>query len=72
MTIDKKYLGKTIYIAFRMKDESYLYDHDALVRYIEAKAPDTIDTISWRDKGLYNWPYPPKWAHPFLSECKLP
>jgi len=72
MIIDRNYLNKDFPIAFRLVDDCYLYEHDALVRYIETEAPNTMKTISGRDRGLHTWLKPPKWAHVFLSECKLP
>lgn len=59
----RKYLDKNIHIAFRMMGDSYLYDHDALVHYIEVKAPGVLETKSWRDSDLYSWPHIPDWAY---------
>ena len=37
MTIDKKYSGKDIYIAFLNGDDCYIYPHDEMVDRIESR-----------------------------------
>jgi len=71
LTIDKKYIGKGIYIAFFHGDAAYLYDHDRLVRHIEASGLIGDQSTTWHDKGFRSWPTPPSWAITFLQEFRI-
>ncbi|MEM8795815.1 MAG: hypothetical protein AAGE61_09640 [Pseudomonadota bacterium] len=71
MAIDKKYLGKTIHIAFLSGADCFVYDHDALVHFIEERRPAGTGRASWRDHGTYHWPTLPSWAIEFLSDYKM-
>lgn len=62
LTIDKKYLGKQIYMTFPMADTWYLVPHDKLVQLVKEHTK-WIDTKSWgemSDDGHYHSPAPPK------------
>jgi hypothetical protein len=51
-TIDKKYIGKDIYIAFIEKEQIKLYYHDDAITMI----PTNISASkSWFENGLYSW-----------------
>ena len=51
-TIDKKYIGKDIHIAFIEGGVIKMYKHDEAVNMI----PENIsNSTSWTDKGLYHW-----------------
>ena len=51
-SIDKKYLGKNLFIAFIEQDKVKIYLHDKAVNI----APNNIiNSKSWKDNGLYNW-----------------
>jgi len=51
-TIDKKYIGKEIYIAFIEDQKVKIYNHDEAVSII----PDNIrDSDSWSKYGGYSW-----------------
>jgi len=53
LTIEKKYQGKDIFIAFPYESFWYLYPHDEVVRYLLATS--TIGkTTSWTEKGGYS------------------
>ena len=52
-TVDKKYLGKGLYIAFPYQDTFYVYDHDLIVKQLE-HAKIYLDTASWIDGGNYS------------------
>ena len=72
LAIDKKYIGKELLIAFLEDENCYIYKHDALVYLVENS--DSIgvkSSISWHERGIYNWPRIPKWAVEFLSEYKI-
>ena len=56
-SIDKKYLGKNLFIAFIEQDKVKIYFHDEAVNI----APNNIiNSKSWKDNGLYNWSKTPK------------
>ena len=56
-SIDKKYIGKNLFIAFIEQDKVKIYLHDKAVNM----APNNIiNSKSWRDNGLYNWSKTPK------------
>jgi len=51
-SIDKKYIGKNLFIAFIEQDKVKIYLHDKAVNI----APNNIiNSKSWKDNGLYNW-----------------
>ncbi len=50
-TIDKKYHGRDLWVAFPDATFWYLVPHDHLV---ETAHESLADTISWRDRGLYH------------------
>ena len=53
MTIDKKYLSKDLHIAFIVKGQWYLIDHDLLVDLV-GNYTNWLNTPSWLDKGNYH------------------
>lgn len=52
LTVDKKYIGKDLYICFFHDDICYLYPHDDFLKLIEK---DIEHTSSWSDVGAYSW-----------------
>ena len=70
-TIDRKYIGKGIHVAFIHKGDVYLYDHDGLVRYIQKSRANIVAGTGFADKGIYHWLNPPKWALEFLDENRV-
>lgn len=51
-SIDKKYIGKNLFIAFIEQDKVKIYLHDKAVNI----APNNIiNSKSWKENGLYNW-----------------
>lgn len=71
LTIDRKYRGKDIHIAFVMGDKTFLYPHDVFVDHIEANGLIGDDSVSWHEKGLWSWPSPPAWAMRFLEPFQV-
>ena len=62
LTIDKKYKGKQIYMAFPMSETWYLVPHDKLVQLVEEHT-NWMETKSWGEEdedGHYHSPAPPK------------
>lgn len=70
MTIDKKYVGKGLYIAFIDGEQVFVYPHDEMVRLIEAEGR-VNNTASWRDSGAYTWPSTPSWLRDLLNEFEV-
>ena len=56
-TIDKKYIGKEIYIAFIENNVIKLYIHDEAVNML---SDNVINSKSWSEKGGYSWGQTPK------------
>jgi hypothetical protein len=52
-TIDKKYIGKGIHIAFPLGGYWYLSGHDKLVEIV-GKHTNWLNTPSWLEAGAYN------------------
>jgi hypothetical protein len=71
LTINKKYLGKGIYIAFFAGPDLYIYDHDALVQHLEANGLIGADSITWHENGGRSWPSLPLWAVTFLADYRI-
>ena len=55
-TIDKKYIGKNLFIAFIEKGKVKIYNHDDAVSMIPS---NTKNSKSWNE-GLYTWKQTPK------------
>ena len=56
-TVDKKYIGKSILIAFIENYIIKLYDHEKAVNML---SDNFIKSKSWSDKGGYSWGQTPK------------
>ena len=73
-TINRKYQGKSILIAFVCDDTVYLYDHDSFIQHIRENRPNTLASASWRDQGEFSWPNrpnPPKWIFEFIEANRI-
>ncbi len=51
-TINKKYAGRNIWIAFPDDDTWYLVPHDDMLNWPEVQ--NYLRTASWRDNGIYH------------------
>ena len=71
LVIDRKYEGKGIHVAFLHGDDLYLYDHDALVGFMEANDKIGLESVTWHQKGFRSWPSPPSWAIAYLNEFRI-
>ncbi len=71
LTIDKKYVGKDIYIAFLLKDGCYVYPHDEFLEGLIERGALEEQSNLWRIKGVRSWPRPPSWAIQTLSEYRI-
>jgi hypothetical protein len=64
-TVDKKYLGKKIYIAFIEDNIVKIYEHDEAVNML----PDNIkQSDSWNIHGSYSWGKTPKIYDSVINE----
>ncbi len=71
LTIDKKYYGKDIYIAFpKCKCKWYLYPHDEIQKQL-LDLSLMEGSISWDKNGGYSWPSIPKVVLPLLKQYAI-
>ena len=71
LVIDRKYMGKSIHIAFSHGDDFFLYDHDKFVQHLEINGLIGAGSATWHDGGLRSWPTPPSWALKYLAEYRI-
>ncbi len=62
--IDKKYIGRDIWIAFPIKGEWYLMPHDRMVEH--AVVEGITKTKSWMEGGAYSKPRP---SEATIAQC---
>lgn len=55
LTIDRKYNGKDVYVAFREGEQWYIYPHDQLQEELLASG-FMEGTKAWEEGGAYSWP----------------
>jgi hypothetical protein len=67
-TIDKKYLGKEIYIAFIEDEVIKIYDHDEVVNSLTGSI---LETESWNTNGSYSWPKTPNTYNDIITALNL-
>ncbi len=53
LTIDKKYIGKGLFVTFPVKKSWCLIEHDTLVDVVR-DSTNWLNTESWRAKGIYH------------------
>ena len=72
-SIDRKYEGKDLYIAYPVKKQGcwYIYPHDEVMN-LSLKQSSWHKTKSWREGGGYSWRTPPKWLSKILKPWKVP
>lgn len=58
-TIDKKYIGRDIWMAFPIGSDWYLMPHDEMLAFVKANTT-ALESISWIEGGAYSWPKPSK------------
>jgi len=68
LTIDKKYLGKSVHLAFPHRGDWYLVPHDLLVRHLE-ESTTYLKSRSWGSTDGYSSARPNRatilWLQPF-------
>jgi len=70
MTIDRKYMGKGLHIAFLHGKRVFLYPHDVMVECL-LKTTSIGATRSWREAGIYTWPKPSAAVMAYLNEYEV-
>ncbi|HRQ90110.1 MAG TPA: hypothetical protein PLA50_15025 [Bacteroidia bacterium] len=70
MSIDRKYIGKNLHMAFPSCGDWYLIDHDHLVQIV-SKHTNWLNTSSWIDNGIYNSDAPSKILRDALKEFRI-
>jgi hypothetical protein len=69
-TLERKYVGKDIYIGFFDGSDCYVYPHDTLMNeLLDSGAME--GTISWDERGGYSWPYLSRKNKSLLGKYKL-
>lgn len=67
LTLDRKYNGKDVYIAYQEGGYWYVYPHDEVQDKILTLGW-VAGTKSWKQKGLYSWPSTPKKIRALLEQ----
>jgi hypothetical protein len=70
LTIDRKYKGKELFIAFPLNDHWYLIEHDTLIEKVD-QYTNWLNTDSWVTKGCYHSAAPSAQLMQSRSEFKL-
>ena len=70
LTIDKKYQGKELFMAFQFKGNWYLVAHEILVEKV-GKHANWLNTDSWIKHGNYNSQAPNEQLMESLAEYRL-
>ena len=69
LTLDRRYRGKDIFIAFRVQEDWYMYPHDEMVDLLNS-VTNYQNTQSW-EQGSYAWPTIPNSAREILHRFRL-
>ncbi len=70
LTIDEKYKGKELFVAFPLNGHWYLIEHDTLIEKV-GQHTNWLNTDSWVKKGCYHSAAPSAQLMQSLSGCKL-
>jgi len=70
LTIDRKYKGKELFVAFPLNSRWYLLEHDTLIEKV-GQHTNWLNTESWVTKGCYHSAAPNALLVQNLSEYKL-
>ena len=70
MTIDDKYTGKDLFIAFVDGNRVYVYPHDEMANRIDA-ADRINNSSSWSKYRSYSWPGVTSWLRNLLDEFEV-
>ncbi len=67
LTFDKKYIGKSLYIAFPEGEEWYIYPHDEVFERI----PRLRNLAAWESDGFLHWNKMPNYCKELLLEYRI-
>jgi len=70
ITIDKKYQGKDLYMAFPLNGGWCLIEHDILLEHV-AYTTNWLDTNPWIEKGVYHSASPSRTLLGCIGSCVL-
>ncbi|MEM1064552.1 MAG: hypothetical protein AAF771_12190 [Pseudomonadota bacterium] len=71
LTVDKKYSGKGIHVAFFRLSDCFVYPHDAFVEAAIQRGALSQESVSWGERGIWSWGTPPKWALDYLAPFRV-
>ena len=71
LSIDKKYVGKGIHIAFLFENACYVYPHDTFLELLKSTGALREQSRLWTEQGVRSWPRPPAWALNALSDYRI-
>lgn len=73
LVIDKRYRGKSIFIAFLDGTDCYVYPHDKFLESLIqlGKLGERGGLKGWEEKGHRHWPIMPNWARDLLSDYRI-
>lgn len=69
-TLNRKYEGKDLHVAFIDGDNCYVYPHDAAMNDV-LEDDRILNSKSWLNKGRYSWNKLPRWAFKTLESYKI-
>jgi len=70
LTIDEKYKGKELFVAFPFNGHWYLVEHDTLIKQVRLHT-NWLNSATWANKGYYHSASPSAQLMQSLSGCKL-
>lgn len=71
LTIDKKYIGKELFVAFPYKGHWYLVEHDTLIEKVGQHTKKSLESHSWISQCLWHTNRPNSELIKSLTEYKL-
>jgi hypothetical protein len=69
-TLDEKYRGRELHVAFISGDTCFVYPHDVMLSAVEERGR-IGNTVSWSQRGNYSWPSLPAWAAELLQPYRI-
>ena len=70
LLIDKKYIGKEIWMCFPVQDGCYLFAHDDVMDWILTNTK-VRETSSWLEQGIHHWGKPSALIMDYMERHKL-
>ena len=70
LTLDRKYEGKGLHVAFRLRERMFVYPHDTFLRRVPDDAA-FLTNRAWTRDGAVHWGSPPDWAMALLVDYEV-